>query len=184
MFKELYNLLSFKFSIVCFSETWSKDEKVNENSLYQLESYNLLHQNRKHKNGGGVAVFAKDSYSFKNRDDLRINSEGIESLSLEIRNNESKKIISNVVYRPLDGVDVCGNYFMNIFFKENVIRKNILVAGDFNINLLHFEQNKKVQNFINLMFQFGLVAATNKLIRITKDTISAIGHVITNSIIN
>ena len=106
------------------------------------------------------------------------------SLSLEIRNNESKKIISNVVYRPLDDVDVCGNYFMNIFFKENVIRKNILVAGDFNINLLHFEQNKKVQNFINLMFQFGLVAATNKLIRITKDTISAIGHVITNSIIN
>ena len=73
---------------------------------------------------------------------------------------------------------------MNIFFKENVIRKNILVAGDFNINLLHFEQNKKVQNFINLMFQFGLVAATNKLIRITKDMISAIGHVITNSIIN
>ena len=34
--------------------TWSKDGKVNENSLYQLKGYNLLHQNRKHKNGGGV----------------------------------------------------------------------------------------------------------------------------------
>ena len=44
-FKELYTLLSFKFSIVFFSETWPKDEKVNENSLYQLEGYNLLHQN-------------------------------------------------------------------------------------------------------------------------------------------
>ena len=44
-FKELYNLLRFKFCKVCFSETWSKDEKVNENSLYQLEGYNLLHQN-------------------------------------------------------------------------------------------------------------------------------------------
>ena len=52
-FKELY-LLSFKFNIVCFSETLSKEEKVNENSLYQLKGYNLLHQNRKHKNGGGV----------------------------------------------------------------------------------------------------------------------------------
>ena len=29
---------------------WSKDEKLNENSLYQLEVYNLLQQNRKHKN--------------------------------------------------------------------------------------------------------------------------------------
>ena len=44
-FKELYNLLSFKFCMVCFSEIWSKDEKVNETSLYQLEGYNLLHQN-------------------------------------------------------------------------------------------------------------------------------------------
>ena len=59
-FKTLYNLLSFKFSILCFLETWSKDEKINQNSLYQLESHNLLHQNRKHKNGGGVAISFKD----------------------------------------------------------------------------------------------------------------------------
>ena len=58
------------------------------------------------------------------------------------------------------------------------------MAGDFQINLLYFEQNKKVQNFINLMFQSGLVSTTNKLTRITKDTISAIDHIITNSIIN
>ena len=35
-FKEVYNLLSFKFSIVCFPERWSKDGNVNENSLYQF----------------------------------------------------------------------------------------------------------------------------------------------------
>ena len=161
-FKELCNLLSFKFSIVCLSETWSK-EKVNENSLYQPEGYNSLHQNRKHKNGGGVALFVKDSCSFKKRDDLSINSEAIESLSIEIKNNEYKNIIFNVVYWPPDGdIDVCENYFKNIFFKDNVIRKNILLAGDFNINLLYFEENKKVQNFINLIFQFGLVPTTNK----------------------
>ena len=51
------------FSIVCFSETWPKDEKVNEKPLYQQEGYNLFHQNRKHKNGGGVAIFVKNSYS-------------------------------------------------------------------------------------------------------------------------
>ena len=31
----------------------------------------------------------------------------------------------------------------------NVISKNIFLAGDYNINPLQFEQNKKVQNFIN-----------------------------------
>ena len=108
-----------------------------------------MYQNRKHKNGGGVALFVKDSCSFKKRDDLSINSEAIESLSIEITNNESKNIIFNVVYRPPDGdIDVCENYFKNIFFKDNVIRKNILLAGDFNINLFYFEENKKVQNLL------------------------------------
>ena len=102
------------------------------------------------------------------------------SLSIEITNNESENIILNVAYRPSDGdIDVC-----DIFFKGSVISNNILLARDFNINLLYFEQNIKVQNFINFMFQFGLVPKTNKPKRITIDTISAIDHIVTNAIIN
>ena len=104
-----------------------------------------MNQNRKHKNGGSIAIFVKHSYSFKKRDDLSINFEAIESLSIEITNDESKNIIFNVVYRPPDGdTGVCENYFKNILFKDNVLNKNILFAGYFNINLLNFEQNKKV----------------------------------------
>ena len=51
------------------------------------------------------------------------------------------------------------------FFKDNVIRKSILSAGDFNTKLLPFEQNKKVKNFDNVMLQPGLVPATNKSAR-------------------
>ena len=61
----------------------------------------------------------------KERDDLSINSEAIESLSIEITNSESKNIIFNVVYRPSDGdINVCESYLKNIFFKGNVTRKN------------------------------------------------------------
>ena len=67
-FEELY-LLSFKFNIVCFSETLSKEEKVNENSLYQqLEGYNLLHQNRKYENGGGAAIFVNSIQDARGRE--------------------------------------------------------------------------------------------------------------------
>ena len=38
--------------------------------------------------------------------------------------------------------------------------------------------------FIYLMFQFRLLPTTNKPTRITNDTISAIDHIIINSIIN
>ena len=30
------------------------------------------------------------------------------------------------------------------------------MAGDFNLNVLDFENNKKVQNFVNLMFRYGM----------------------------
>ena len=60
----------------------------------------------------------------------------------------------------------------------------MILAGDFNINVLDFEQNKKVQNFVNLMFQFGLVPTINKPTRVTNKTISAVDHIITSSIYN
>ena len=60
----------------------------------------------------------------------------------------------------------------------------MILAGDFNINVLDFEQNKKVQNFVNLMFQFGLVPTINKPTRVTNKTISAIDYIITNFIYN
>ena len=58
----------------------------------------------------------------------------------------------------------------------------MVLAGNFNIDVLDFEQNKKVQNFINSMFQFGLVPTINKSIRVTNKTISAIDHIIISSI--
>ena len=60
----------------------------------------------------------------------------------------------------------------------------MVLAGNFNINVLDFEQNKKVQNFINSMFQFGLVPTINKSTRVTNETISAIDHIIISSIYN
>ena len=60
----------------------------------------------------------------------------------------------------------------------------MILAGDFNINVQDFEQNKKVQNFVNLMVQFALVPIINMPTRQTNKTISAIDHIITNSIYN
>ena len=60
----------------------------------------------------------------------------------------------------------------------------MILARDFNINVLNFEQDKKVQNFVNLMFQFDLVSTINKPTIVTNKTISAIDYIITNFIFN
>ena len=136
-FAELYKLLSFKFSIICFSETWSNDENLSKNSL-------LLNENKKYRRGGGVAIFVHESLCYTKRNNLYINCEAIESLSIEIRNNDGKNIIFNIVYRPPDGdLEVCENYFQSILSHNSIRNKSVILAGDFNINVLDFEQNNK-----------------------------------------
>ena len=51
----------------------------------------------------GVAIFVHESLCNTKRNDFCINCEAIESLSIEIRNNDVKNIIFKAVYRLLDG---------------------------------------------------------------------------------
>ena len=79
-----YNSLNVCFSIICLSETWVNDNKPEKKLL-------------------GIAIFIRDSLLHKIREDLNINCDDIESLSIKIINNHSKNIILNEVYRPPDG---------------------------------------------------------------------------------
>ena len=56
------------------------------------------------------------------------------------------------------------------------------MAGDFNMNLLDFEQNKKVQNFLNIMFGHSMMPVINKPTRVTKNTATAIDNIFINSV--
>ena len=74
-----------------------------------------------------------------------------------MRNNNIKNIIFYIVYCPPDwDLEVCENYFERIFSNNSIRDKSVVLAGDFNINVLNFEQNEKVKNFVNLLFQFDV----------------------------
>ena len=79
---------------------------------------------------------------------LSINYEDIESLSIEILNSQTRNIIFNVIYRPPNGdLNVCETFFKKILSDSSTVNKTFFLAGDFNINFLDFETNKKVQSF-------------------------------------
>ena len=82
---------------------------------------------------------------YTKRNDVCINCEAI-NISIEIRYNDGKNIIFNIVHRTPDGdLQVCENYFQSILSHNSIRNKNVILAGDFNLNVLDFEQNKKVQ---------------------------------------
>ena len=181
--KKFYNSLNFSFSITCLSETLANDNNPGKNSLFQLEGYNPVHQIRKNCNGDGIVIFIRDSLLYKIREDLRVNCDDIESLSIEIVNYHSKTIIFNVVYRPPDGDLSLTETFLRKIISENTkANKTLFLAGRFNINVLDYENKKKVQNCANLTFKFSMMPTTNKSTRVTSYTTTAIDNIITNPI--
>ena len=122
---------------------------------------------------------------YKLCNDLNINCEDIEFLSLEILNSQTRNIIFNMVYRPPDGnLKIFETFFKTILADSTIVNKTFFLAGDFNINLLDFETSKKVQSFVHLMFKFSTIPTTNKPTSITKCTDTAIDNIITNCILN
>ena len=79
---------------------------------------------------------------------------------------------------------VAENYFKNLFAKNDTVNKHIVLAGDFNLNLLDFENNKMVENFINLIFRYDMIPNINKPTRVKSNTATAIDHIITTVIID
>ena len=121
-----------------------------------------------------------ENLNFKLREDLSINCDAIQSLSIEISSTKSKNIILNTIYRPPNGdMKQCQTHFKDVFSKKF---ENIVVAGDFNINVLDFETNKNVQDFLSLMFRNIMIPLTNKPTWVTRYSANAIDNIITNSV--
>ena len=119
-----------------------------------------------------------ESFSFKLIEDLSINFDAIQSLSIEIWSIKSKNIISNTIYSPLyRELEKCENHFKNIFSKNGKNRKNIVLARDFNINFLDFETNN-----LNLMFRYNMIPLTSKPTQVNRHSENAIDHIITSSV--
>ena len=58
------------------------------------------------------------------------------------------------------------------------------IAGDLNLNLLDHENNRIMQDFLNLIYQNGMILTLNKPTRVTRKTAAAINHILTNSFID
>ena len=61
-------------------------------------------------------------------------------------------------------------HMKSILSKNKATEKEVILIGDFNIYLLDFDKNKRVQSFLNLMFHFGMIPTINKPTRVTRDS--------------
>ena len=95
---------------------------------------------------------------------MSINNNDIESL---IINPLRQKKTINALYRPPNGQRESFEKFLNnIFSKIKKSNKLFHIAGDFNLNLLDHDTNRKVQRFLNIVYRNGMIPTINKPTRV------------------
>ena len=73
-----------------------------------------------------------------------------------------------------------GNGLKKILSTDDTLKKEVIMAGNVNMNLLDYEQNKKVQKFFNTKFGHNMMSIINKQTHVTKNTATAIYHIFIN----
>ena len=83
-----------------------------------------------------------------------------------------------MTYRPPNGdIKEFEKHLNKILSTIDILKKEVVTAGDFNMDLLNFKQNKNVQNFVNVMFRHSLIPVINNLTHVTKNTATDVDHI-------
>lgn len=116
--EELFTELSFQFSVIMLTETWS----TSDYDVFRLRNYNTYYLNRSSSRGGGVALLVNndDNTGFQILDRYTVIMADYEMLSLCV-----DKIVFSVCYQPPNG-DI--NTFLKFYdqFLDFVAEKKIL----------------------------------------------------------
>ena len=155
----LCNELDYEFAAIALTETWhNKSNKTlfNDENLSIPGYQSYFGQTSETKCGGSgffisenlkVTTRTKLNKAFKN-DDCEF-----DAFCIEVENQKGSNIILASIYNhPRKNPTEFLNYLdstLKRIMKEN---KTILISGDFNIDLLCFEDNVFAENFVILMF--------------------------------
>ena len=131
---------------------------------------------------GGTALFISKSLKTKPRKDLAnlvySDSGNLESTFAEIVLKKRKNFIVGCIYKhPLLSLDDFNKYLeplLNKICKEN---KQILLLGDFNINLLHATTNPNILSFLNNLSSHFLIPNIFLPTRITDHSMTLIDNI-------
>ncbi len=133
-----------------FSETFL-DERVKDSEL-MIAGYNLFRRDRPGRGGGGVVVYVSDDIPVVERPDLE--SSDLEAIWLEVKQFGCKPILVCHMYRPPDATNVWLEALDSVLEKVQVSNMELIMMGDFNVDLL--KESPLKDNFLAITESFQL----------------------------
>ena len=157
----LINSLEFNFDIIALSEVWCPDEKLTFNPGI-LKGYHSYIGTKGSSLKSGCGMYIKDSLKTVERKDLSVkfcdNDNEFQSFWIEIYNKKSANILVGSFYRhpKMDSDDTFNNSLSETLKKITDENKVIVIAGDFNYDLLKIDSDLHAKSFIEQMYSSTL----------------------------
>ncbi|MCG8112559.1 MAG: endonuclease/exonuclease/phosphatase family protein, partial [Candidatus Thiodiazotropha taylori] len=128
------------FDVISLTETWLNDTITNQDIAFN--NFQLpFRRDRIGDSHGGIAVYVKTGIPCKRRDDLELIN--IECMWLEV-NIRNRKILVGTFYRPPNSTPLVLNEIENsIGLAVDTDIADIIVLGDFNLNTLNTQSERK-----------------------------------------
>lgn len=175
-------LLSLKntFDIIALSETWLKDSQ--DIKQFNMDGFTIYSNPRKHKCGGGVAIYVNENFDCNLNVDLTSCIENcMESIAVEIKLSRDKSLLVQCIYRaPNTDLELFNTKFEEIL--DRVMSKSSFICGDFNLDLMKNESHNPTKMFLDNLYAAGHFPLITKPTRITTKSYSLIDNIFSNEL--
>ena len=172
----LYNS-ALQLSCILVTETWLTDSSP----MPTIPHFSFNGANRVGRSGGGVGIFINNMLSFRPRHDIMDPYRSFEFIIVETCAVSSKNVIVCCVYRPPDSnVVVFLQEIEQLLAKLLNERKLIFIGGDFNFDLIQYESDNQVSQFINAFLSYNLYPTISRPTRVGQASNSLLDCFFTN----
>ena len=182
--EELTTLISeqnLTFDTFGVSETKLRLNKAPLNSVI-IPGYNFEFTATECSNGG-TAIYIKKDLNYKLRKDLEIyKSKQPESTFIEV-NLKNEKVAIGCIYRhpSMELLEFNNDYLTNLLDTLSSENKTVVLLGDFNADLLKYDQNSNISDFLDLMYSSLLLPHIFSPTRTTSSSATLIDNIFTNN---
>ena len=134
---------------------------------------------------GGTLLYIADHLAYQNQNDLNLyRTNNLESTFIEITNPNESNIIVGCIYRhpKMDLFDIIYYYLNPLLEKLAKEQKTVFLLGDFNFDLLKYEQYKAINEFLDFLSSNMFLPHNVQPTRITSQSKTLIDNIFPNYI--
>ena len=134
---------------------------------------------------GGTLLYIANHLSFKSRNDLNLyKTNQLESTFIEILNSKKSNIFVGCLYKHpvMDNTDFNKNYLNPILDKISKENKQVFLLGDFNIDLLNYNDHQPTNEFLDSLASNSFLPYILQPTRLTSHSKTLIDNIFSNVI--